>query len=138
MDNIPFGYLGNKRCVDFFMYYLERKSTVETLMSGCPFEISKHKQKRSSWWLGHWQMLIPTCAYCAGCCCMGGRGGATKETGRAALVVYTVGDTCTAHGDVAISQTLFQAIPLMRFYCKTHHVRKKNKKLGSCLWGYQN
>jgi len=30
---------------------------------------------------------------------MGGRGGATKETGRAALVVYMVGDTCV--GDAA-------------------------------------
>ena len=78
-------------------------------------------------------MLIPTCAYCAGCCCMGGRGGATKETGRAALVVYMVGDTFV-HGDMAsincrrrgtnlwISlghiSTSFQAIHLMRFTIK--------------------
>ena len=38
-------YLGNKKCVDFFMYYLACKSTVETLMSGCPFGIPRHKQK---------------------------------------------------------------------------------------------
>ena len=53
MDNIPFGPIWEtKDVLDFFMYYLACKSTVETLMSGCPFGIPKHKQKWSSWWLG--------------------------------------------------------------------------------------
>lgn len=78
-------------------------------------------------WEYHWQMLIPTCAYCAGCCCTGGRGGATKETGRAALVVYMVGDTCTRSRRRRHISTLFQAIPLMRFTAKRIIFGKKTK-----------
>ena len=121
-------YLG---CVDFFMYYLECKSTVETLMSGCPVESpsinkSDHPGGWEKVWEYHWQMLIPTWAYCAGCCCTGGRGGATKETGRAPLVVYMVGDTCTR---MATSPYLNIAPghSLDEVYCKTHHFPIKTK-----------
>ena len=136
-------YLGNKRCVDFFMYYLACKSTVETLMSGCPFGIPKHKQKWSSWWLG--ESLRISLANADPHLCILCRLLLHRRQGRS----YKRDRSCCTRGihgwwhlHVAWRKPPYLNIVTKRHsldevYCKTHHFRKKTK-IRSFLWGYQN
>ena len=126
-------YLGNKKCVDFFMYYLECKSTVETLMSGCPFGIPKHKHKWSSWRLGESLRISLAnadphlCILCR--LLLHRRQGRSYKRDRSCCTrgIHGWWHLHAQHANVEKYLNIVPGHSLDEVYCKTHHLWKKTK-----------